>query len=202
MYCIVTTDGDPSWYQGFNSPYYTESHRKWREYLREYIDEHIIPNAHAWDEAGAVPKELYTDLASRGILPVAVSHAGWPKQFTDITPGNGLVSVDEFDAFHMQVFADEFARHGSGGISWALFGGLSIGLPPVLHFATKSLCSKIAPECLSGQKFICLAITEPSTGSDVASLTTTAVKSDDGKYYIVNGIKKWITNGIWSGMII
>jgi alkylation response protein AidB-like acyl-CoA dehydrogenase/predicted heme/steroid binding protein len=190
--------GDPNWYQGFYSPYYNASHRKWRAYLREFIDEHIIPFVHDWDERGQVPKELFKNLAEQGILPVAVSHAGWPRQHTDIQPGNGIVSVDEFDAFHMQIFADEFARHGSGGTSWALFGGLSIGLPPVLHFGSKDLQSRVVPGCLNGETFICLAITEPQTGSDVANITTTAKKTEDGKHYIVNGVKKWITNGIWA----
>ena len=46
------------------------------------------------------------------------------------------------------------------------------------------------PEILSGQKKICLAVTEPSCGSDVRNLTTTAEKTPDGKHYIVNGEKK------------
>ena len=50
-------------------------------------------------------------------------------------------------------------------------------------------------DVLSGSKRICLAITEPNAGSDVASITSTAVKTADGKHYIVNGVKKWITNG-------
>lgn len=52
---------------------------------------------------------------------------------------------------------------------------------------------KIIPECLQGEKRTCLAITEPSAGSDVAGLTTTAVKTPDGKHYIVNGEKKWVS---------
>ena len=70
-----------------------------------------------------------------------------------------------------------------------------IGLPPVLHFGSKALKDKIIPEVLSGEKKICLAISEPTAGSDVAALKTTAVKSQCGKYWIVNGTKKWITNG-------
>jgi alkylation response protein AidB-like acyl-CoA dehydrogenase len=54
------------------------------------------------------------------------------------------------------------------------------------------------PEILGGEKRICLAITEPSGGSDVRNLTTTAEKTADGKHYIVNGEKKWITNGLLS----
>jgi alkylation response protein AidB-like acyl-CoA dehydrogenase len=52
-------------------------------------------------------------------------------------------------------------------------------------------------EVLSGQKRICLAISDPNTGSDVANLTCVAQLSECGKFYIVNGTKKWITNGMF-----
>jgi alkylation response protein AidB-like acyl-CoA dehydrogenase len=47
-----------------------------------------------------------------------------------------------------------------------------------------------------GKKFICLAISEAQTGSDIFGLHTTATKTEDGKHWIVNGSKKWITNGM------
>ena len=52
------------------------------------------------------------------------------------------------------------------------------------------ISTRILPEVLTGKKRICLAITEPSAGSDVRNVTTTAEKTADGKYYIVNGEKK------------
>lgn len=61
----------------------------------------------------------------------------------------------------------------------------------------EKLKAQIQTEVLSGQKSICLAITEAFAGSDVAGLRTTAVKSADGKNYIINGTKKWITNGMF-----
>lgn len=74
-----------------------------------------------------------------------------------------------------------------------------IGLPPVLNFANDAaLRDRVARECFSGEKSICLAISEAFAGSDVAGIRTTAVKSDCGKFYIVNGTKKWITNGVWA----
>jgi len=76
-----------------------------------------------------------------------------------------------------------------------MFGGLSIGLPPVINFGSKYLQDKVVRDCLSGRKFICLAITEPHAGSDVANIRTRAVKDASGKFYVVNGEKKWITNG-------
>jgi alkylation response protein AidB-like acyl-CoA dehydrogenase len=65
-------------------------------------------------------------------------------------------------------------------------------------FASACLQQRIVPEILSGEKRICLAVTEPDAGSDVRNIRTTAEKSADGNHYIVNGSKKWITNGIFS----
>lgn len=58
--------------------------------------------------------------------------------------------------------------------------------------------NKLVKECLTGEKMISLAITEPTAGSDVANLKTTAEKTECGKYYIVNGEKKWISTGIFA----
>jgi alkylation response protein AidB-like acyl-CoA dehydrogenase len=74
----------------------------------------------------------------------------------------------------------------------------TVGAPPIRQFAGDALRNKILPEILSGQKRISLAITEPAAGSDVRNITTTAEKTPDGKHYIVNGEKKWITNGFFS----
>lgn len=67
-----------------------------------------------------------------------------------------------------------------------------------MHFGSKYVLSKVLPGCLSGDKVICLAVTEPYAGSDVANIRTEAKKTDDGKHYIVNGEKKWITNAIFA----
>lgn len=72
-----------------------------------------------------------------------------------------------------------------------------IGLTPILNFGTQAQKDTIIPVVLSGEKHICLAISEPFAGSDVAGLKTTAKLTPDGKHFIVNGAKKWITNGTW-----
>jgi len=81
---------------------------------------------------------------------------------------------------------------------WGLIGGLGIGLPPITLFGSPFLKQKVINDCLSGEKCICLAITEPYAGSDVANLRCEARESEDGEAYIVNGEKKWITNGVWA----
>lgn len=75
---------------------------------------------------------------------------------------------------------------------------MSYAVPPILKFGSSRLQERFLPDLLLGRKRICIAITEPEAGSDVAGIQTTATKSPDGNFYIVNGTKKWITNGIWS----
>lgn len=65
-----------------------------------------------------------------------------------------------------------------------------IGLPPVLNFGSDELKARVVPDVLSAKKFICLAISEAQAGSDVMGLQTTAVKSEDGKEWIINGETK------------
>lgn len=77
--------------------------------------------------------------------------------------------------------------------------GISIGLPPVINFGSKHLKEKIVRDVVTGEKSICLAISEPTAGSDVASIKTTAKR--EGDFYIVSGQKKWITSGLKSDYI-
>ena len=102
------------------------------------------------------------------------------------------------DSFHEYIVHDEVNKIGAGGVTGYIWAGISIGLPPVLMFGSDYLKDKVAGPCLRGEKRICLAITEPWGGSDVANLKTSAKLSEDGTHYIVNGMKKWISNGVYS----
>ncbi|RAL67542.1 hypothetical protein DID88_008297 [Monilinia fructigena] len=89
-------------------------------------------------------------------------------------------------------------RSGSLGPSGAVSTGFAFGVPPILKFGSLALQERFLPDILTGKKRICIAITEPGAGSDVSAIETTARKSDDGTEWIVDGSKKWITNGLWS----
>lgn len=117
---------------------------------------------------------------------------------TEYTP-NRIQSVppEKWDLFHEMLLCDELSRAASGGFVWNVLGGFGIGCPPMVKFGKPELVKRILPGILNGDKRICLAITEPDAGSDVANLGCEAVLTPDGKHYIVNGAKKWITNGIW-----
>jgi len=183
--------GDPSWYSSWNSPYYNDSHRAFRAKVRQFTETEIMPYCHEWDEAKSLPKSLFEKASAAGWLPVCVG--AWPTSYVGEPPEE----LRKMDYFHELVLIDELSRCGSGGVLWGLFGGLSIGLPPIMNFGGKHLQDKVVKDCLQGKKFICLAITEPYAGSDVAGLRTTAVKDPSGKFYVVNGEKKWITNGVF-----
>jgi acyl-CoA dehydrogenase len=110
----------------------------------------------------------------------------------------GGLKVEDFDYLHTAIYIDELARVGSGGPTGAVTVGVAFGLPPIIKFGNQQLKDRFVKPIVTGEKRICIAITEPGAGSDVANIETTAVKSECGKYYIVNGNKKWITNGVWS----
>ncbi|OTB02006.1 hypothetical protein M426DRAFT_323080 [Hypoxylon sp. CI-4A] len=185
---------DPSWYQGFHSPYFNESHAALRAEVRQWVESEIEPNVTEWDEKKEVPREIFLEAGRRGYL-AGLLGVHYPKEYTK----NSVKSVppEQWDLFHEMIVTDELSRVGSGGFVWNMIGGFGIGGPPLIKFGKKSLKDRILPGILTGEKRICLAITEPDAGSDVANLTCEAKLSEDGKHYIVNGEKKWITNGIW-----
>ncbi|GKZ20720.1 hypothetical protein AbraIFM66951_003021 [Aspergillus brasiliensis] len=187
---------DPAWYQGYHSPYFNQTHSALREEIRQWVDTEIEPYVTEWDEAKKVPDHVYKQMGERGYLAGLL---GMKKYPVDYTPHRvQSVAPENWDLFHEMLLTDELSRVGSGGLVWNLIGGFGIGCPPLVKFGKKPLVDRILPGILAGDKRICLAITEPDAGSDVANLTCEAKLSPDGKHYIVNGEKKWITNGVWS----
>jgi len=187
---------DPNWYQTYHSPYYNETHVALRAEIRQWVEDDLMPNITEWDEAKKVPDSVYKTMGERGYLAGLLGLHEWPRHLTDRT----VKSVDpsRWDQFHELLLTDELSRTGSGGFVWNVIGGFGIGCPPVVKHGKKELVERILPGILAGDKRICLAITEPDAGSDVANLTCEAKLTEDGKHYIVNGEKKWITNGVWS----
>ena len=197
----LNTLADPAWYRS-ESPYYKDSHRRLRQWARDLIESEIMPFALEWDMANAAPSTLYKKFGSVGFLSGITGH-GWPAE-SPVRPPVGI-APEEWDPFHEFILCDELARIGSTGIGAVLTLGPSIALPPILHFGTPEQKQKIIEPVLAGDKTICLAITEPYAGSDVANIQTTAVLSKDSNgadFFVVNGEKKWITNGMWADYFV
>lgn len=169
-----------SWFdQPLTSQYYNEDHEAWRYALRQFIDKEVALYVNEWEEAGTFPRELYKKAADVGLLKL-----GYPEEYG---------GVDKPDLFFDIVTSLELARVGGGGVHPSL-NSHSIGLPPIVALGSEAMKARIVPEVINGEKISALAITEPSGGSDVAKLKTTARR--DGDHYVVNGSKTFITSGI------
>jgi acyl-CoA dehydrogenase len=162
----------------------TAEHATLRAEARRFAKTHIAPHAHAWEEACEFPRELYARLAEAGLLGVA-----YPEEYGG---GGG-------DLSHALAAAEELIIEGRSVGTAAGLGSHGIALPPILACGSPEQKRRFLPPVLRGEKIAALAITEPGGGSDVASLTTRAVR--DGDFYVVTGTKTFITSGCRADLV-
>ncbi|KAM5364611.1 hypothetical protein ACJZ2D_011392 [Fusarium nematophilum] len=187
------------WLTGVPSPYYNASHRKWQQTCQSFVSGHFKDGLQ-WQKAGSAPYSLFSTFAKAGFL-VPCLPAPLPigqLKSAGITELPGGLKVQDFDYFHYLIYTAELYRGGLWGPASVVIPGVAFGIPPIYHFGSKEMQKRLLPDLLAGRTRSCIAITEPSGGSDVANLETTAVKTPDGRHYIVNGSKKWISTGIWA----
>lgn len=163
-----------------HNPFLNDSHETWRAQLRRFVDKEITPYVDEWDEQGFIPDALWPKAAEFGLLGL-----GYPEEYGGTSQG--------IDLYHHNIVGEEMARTSLGGLPSTLLSH-GIGLPPVVAFGSEELKQELIPPVLAGEKRIALAITEPSGGSDVANLQTTAVRNGD--HYSVNGSKTFISGGM------
>lgn len=163
--------------------YFNETHEQVRLTARQFIQREVLPHINAWEEAGSFPREIYRKAGAAGLL--GIGH----------DPAYGGTGEDVF----MKIAAtEEVMRSTSGGFAASL-GSLDIALPPLEKWGSQTLKDRFVGPVLAGDMIAALAITEPSGGSDVASLRTRAERRHDevnGDHYVVNGSKIYITSGI------
>ncbi|KAK3725099.1 hypothetical protein LTR37_000610 [Vermiconidia calcicola] len=191
---------EPPYLNGLPSPYYTPELKKWQKACREFITEHLTQHAFEWEKEETVPEHVFETFTKHHMLIPSLPSPLPAQQLKAVGIHDilGVVKVEDFTYFHNLIYNDEMARSGLGGPGGSLTTGMAFGVPPVIKFGSKELQDRVLPDFYLGRKRVCIAITEPDAGSDVANIKTEAKKSADGKKYIINGTKKWITNGIWS----
>ncbi len=160
------------------SPFFGPEHDAWRAVLRRWVAREIEPFVDTWERERSFPRELYERAAEVGLLQL-----GFPEEYGG-TPA---------DIFMQIVSTEELNRPAAGGVPASLLSH-TIGTPPIVASGSEELKRRVVPPVLAGKKISALAITEPSGGSDVARLTTTARR--DGDHYVVNGSKIFITSGM------
>ena len=160
------------------SPYYTEDHEAFRAMLRRFVVEEIESNVAAWEAAGEVPLAIFRKSGAIGLRGL-----GFPEAFGG-TPG---------DPFHQIIVYEELGRAGSGGVVAALTIH-GIAAMPIVVLGSDEMKARVLPGIVSGDKRAALCISEPGIGSDVAGLTTRAIRVGDD--FVVNGCKTFITGGM------
>ncbi|GAA6063364.1 hypothetical protein JCM10212_004410, partial [Sporobolomyces blumeae] len=189
---------EPTWLDSkFKSPYFSESHRALQREMRKFFDSEVRDEARRHELSHERPTKDLVRLMGSPKWNIHAMRMGPGKHLHGLTLPGG-VQGEDFDYFHELVVIQELCRIGAPGYMAGLQAGMVIGLPPVLNFGTDEMKKNVLPEILAGRKFISLAISEAQAGSDVQGMTTSATKSADGKYWIVRGAKKWITNGHFS----
>lgn len=150
-----------------------------RDSARRFTEKEILPHLDEWEETGELPRSLHRATAAAGLLAV-----GYPEA----VGGDG---GDLLDACALQ---EGFMEPGaSGGLMASLFTH-GIALPHMIAHGSPQLIDRYVRPTLAGEMIGSLAVTEPGGGSDVAGITTKAVR--DGDRYIVNGAKTFITSGV------
>ncbi len=147
-----------------------------RDMCREIADEHIKPVRAKYDESGEFPWDIVEIFRQSDVFGIFIDeeYGGF---------GGGVLET--------AIAMEELSR-GCAGIALSL-GGTALGTYPIILYGSDEQKQRFLPDIASGKKLAAFGLTESNAGSDAAGIETTAVK--DGDYYILNGVKQWITNG-------
>src|SRR5918996_6155254 len=167
-------------------PPFTEEHEDLRETVRRFVSAEIAPHVEEWEAAREFPRELFRRCGELGFLGL---------KYPQTLGGQGG------DYVHDAVWIEELSHSGaSGGVGAGLGGHTGIATPPIFNFGTPEQHERWLRPAIRGTKIGALGITEPSAGSDVASIRTFARRVDGG--YVVNGGKTFITNGVRADFLV
>ncbi len=163
---------------------YNEDLLFFRDSVKRFLKKEVIPFHELWENRGIVPKDIWTKAGKAGLLGMTIS-----KEY-------GGLGLKDFK--YSCVLIEEIAKAGTSGLSFALHNDVAI--PYLEKYCNEEQKKRWFPKLISGEKITALAMTEPGGGSDLKNIKTTA--EDKGEYFLVNGSKTFITNGILGNLII
>src|SRR6201993_3059484 len=157
---------------------FSEQHQLIAQTAEEFANKEIVPNIEKMEHKDfAVTRELVRKAGELGLSGVDV-----PEQY-------GGMQLDKVTS---AIIADRIAKYGGFSTTWGAH--TCIGTLPIVYFGTEAQKKKYLPGLASGETVGAYALSESSSGSDALNCRTRAVLSADGKHYILNGEKMWITN--------
>ena len=158
---------------------FSEEQKMLRDSAREFIDKVVVPNKERFEKKDyAFTEECMKQIGEMGFLGIAV-----PENYGGL--GLGFVST---------MIACDYISGATGSLATAYGAHTGIGTLPILLYGTEEQKQKYLPDLAAGTKFGAYCLTEPDAGSDANSGKTRAKLSEDGKHYIINGQKMWISN--------
>ena len=157
-----------------------------RDLCHDFLAKEVAPYVAEWEAAGIVPADIWTKAGAAGLLGFEV-----PEEF-------GGAGIRDFR--YNAILAEEIAATGSVGMGFTLHN--DIIAPYLMTLTTDEQKARWLPGFVSGERVTAIGMTEPSTGSDLVSVRTTARPDPSGDGWIVNGSKTFITNGILSDLVI
>ncbi len=160
-----------------NSPF-TEEHQLFRKQVKAFVEQELLPNADAWEEAESFPRSVFERAGELGILGA---------HFPEEVGGSGG------DFWFSVVKAEELGACGSGGVCLSLLVQSDMATPILWKVGSDYHKREFLAPALRGEKIGAIGVSEPNAGSDVSAIRTTARR--DGDHYVINGSKTFITNG-------
>jgi long-chain-acyl-CoA dehydrogenase len=164
---------------------YNEDHEAFRASVREFLDRQVKPQLEQHQQHKQIPRDFWIEAGKQGFLGLEI-----PEQYGGMAAGDY-----RFNA----VLTEELAK-----VNMALPSCVGIHAdivaPYLVHLTTEEQRERWLPGFVSGELLTAIGMTEPSGGSDLASLKTTAVK--DGDDYVLNGSKTFITNGYSADLVV
>jgi alkylation response protein AidB-like acyl-CoA dehydrogenase len=158
---------------------FTDEHQQLRETIRRFVIKELAPHAEEWEEK-TFPDWVFARMGELGFLGLDKPEA---------YGGQGG------DYYSSLVLAEEIVHANCGGLAMGLAVQTDMAMPPILAFGTEEQKQEWVAPAIAGTKILCLGITEPDAGSDVAGIKTRAVHDPATGEYVINGSKTYITNG-------
>ena len=165
---------------------FNDEHDQLRETIRRWAISEVMPHAEEW-EATTFPDSIVRRMGELGFLGLDK-----PVEY-------GGQGGDYYSAL---VLAEEMAYGESGGLAMGIAVQTDMAMPPILAFGTEEQKQQWVAPAIAGEKVLCIGITEPDAGSDVAGIKTRAVYDAATDEYVINGSKIYITNGIRADVIV
>jgi alkylation response protein AidB-like acyl-CoA dehydrogenase len=163
---------------------FTDEHEQLRESITSFAIKELAPHAEEWEET-TFPDSVFRRMGELGFLGL------------DKPEAYGGQGGDYFSAM---VLAEAISNANSGGLAMGIAVQTDMAMPPILAFGTEEQKQEWVVPAIKGEKILCLGITEPDAGSDVAGIKTRAVR--DGEDFVINGSKTYITNGHRADVIV